>query len=194
VDEDSTFTPCLPTYLIHTSCSLKYPNYKDITWSPSWHFLSWTVHKITWSLWSLSSELFHLSCQRILGSVFFQIFGKLFPTAEPQDGCNQAAGCTSLGKGWGHPLSSQNVKSWVNSQIVVIKDPPVPKTNTWEKEKILTKQFLFIKRVQAHIHSEQTCEHKMSDSGSSLHLPDAVVPTPYVRFLKVKGSQTLSIG
>jgi hypothetical protein len=41
----------------------------------------------------------------------------------------------------------------MNSQIVKIKDSPEPKKDTQEKEKMFTKQFLLIKRVQAHIHS-----------------------------------------
>jgi hypothetical protein len=37
--------------------------------------------------------------------------------------------------------------------VVGIKDPPVTKTDTRETEKILTRQFLLLKRVHAHIHS-----------------------------------------
>jgi hypothetical protein len=36
---------------------------------------------------------------------------------------------------------------------VGVKDPPVLKTDTQETEKILKRQFLLIKRVQAYIHS-----------------------------------------
>jgi hypothetical protein len=41
---------------------------------------------------------------------------------------------------------------------------------THERQKIFTRQFLVIKRVQACTHSaEWTCEHKMADSGSSFY-------------------------
>jgi hypothetical protein len=43
----------------------------------------------------------------------------------------------------------------MSPQIVGIKDPPVLKTDTKEAEKILTRQFLLMKRVQACAHSSQ---------------------------------------
>jgi hypothetical protein len=70
----------------------------------------------------------------------------------------------------------------------------VPKTDTEEREKILTRQFLLIKRVQAHNHtSGADTQHKMAKSGS-IYISDTVVPAPYLGFVQVKDSEAFLIG
>jgi hypothetical protein len=81
----------------------------------------------------------------------------------------------------------------VLSHTVGIKDPPVPKTDT-ERQKILTRQYLLIKRVQACTSpAEQTCEHKMANHGSSLY-PWRSCTCPNPGFVQVKGSQSKRLG
>jgi hypothetical protein len=53
------------------------------------------------------------------------------------------------------PVAHYNPTWEAEIRSVRIKDRPVLKTGTWETEKILTRQFLLIKRVQAHIHSTE---------------------------------------
>jgi hypothetical protein len=43
--QDSIFPSCHPKRLIHTSHNPQYPDHKDITWSISWCFFSWFMHK-----------------------------------------------------------------------------------------------------------------------------------------------------
>jgi hypothetical protein len=94
--------------------------------------------KLTWLLWSLSSELFYMHCQEILESELIHRSRKLSLSAESQGCLNQAAGHVSWGRVRG-PLPRQNVKSQMSPQIFGIKDPLVWKTDTRETEKILTR-------------------------------------------------------
>jgi hypothetical protein len=145
VDQDSTFPPCHPTRLIHTSHSLQYPDRQDITWSPPWCFLSWFVHKtyvvpVVLDFRALLSVLSRNSGIR----VHLQI-QKVVTLAQPRDHLSQAAGCISPGKGR-DPLPEWNVKSQRSPQIVGIKTHKRQR-KSWQGN------FLLIKRVQACAHS-----------------------------------------
>jgi hypothetical protein len=76
----------------------------------------------------------------------------LLPLAEPQGHCKQAAEHISWRMGL-DPLSQTDHKIPDKPPNCWNYDPPVPKTDTQETEKILRRQFLLIKRVQACIHS-----------------------------------------
>jgi hypothetical protein len=75
-----------------------------------------------------------------------------------------------LGLGSKTPVSGRHkVSTSMHLHYVGIKDTPVPKPDSQETEKILVSQFLLFKRVQVFTPAEQTCEHKMVDSGFSLY-------------------------
>jgi hypothetical protein len=72
--------------------------------------------KLTWSLWSLSSEFFYPGCQEILQSEFICRSRKLSSLAEPWGHHNHAAGHVSPGKGWDLvemcPKENQHCLAW----------------------------------------------------------------------------------
>jgi hypothetical protein len=77
---------------------------------------------------------------------------------------------------------------------VVIKDPPVPKTDKKETEN-LDKAISFDQK-RATMYSLQLSSH-MSTKWQTVpppYIPDAVVPAPHLGFGQVKGSQSFSIG
>jgi hypothetical protein len=58
---------------------------------------------------------------------------------------------------------------------------------THERQKILTRQFLFIKWVQACTYSSWADTRAQN---ASPHIPDSVVPAPHLGFVQVRGSQS----
>jgi hypothetical protein len=73
------------------------------------------------------------------------------PLAEPRIAATRQQDAPPQGR-FRAPFPGWNVKSKTSPKIVEINKPPVPKTETQETEKILTRQFLLIKRVQACTH------------------------------------------
>jgi hypothetical protein len=127
-----------------------------ISWPPR-HYLVKNPHdvsclalciKLTWLSQSPSSELFYLLCQEILEFEFVRRFEKL-SSAKPWGCHNWAAGHVSTGKG-------QGSFSWTECKILdcwnELKTLWCQK-QTHGRQKILTRQFLLIKRVQARAHS-----------------------------------------
>jgi hypothetical protein len=94
----------------------------------------------------------------------------------------------------GRGIPGWNVKSQTIPQIVGIKDPLMPKTDTQKTEKSLTRQLLLIKRVQTHAHSSWADMSTKWSTVTSPYIPDAVVPAPHLGFVQVKGSQSFQIG
>jgi hypothetical protein len=135
-----------------TSHSLQYPNHQGITWSSYDVSCLGLCTKLTWSPWSLSSELFYLRCQEILESEFICRSGKLSPSAEPQGCCNQAADASPRGRS-GDPSSQTECKIPDQAPKLLELKTLWCQKQTHKRQKILTGQFLLTKRVQACAHS-----------------------------------------
>jgi hypothetical protein len=80
----------------------------------------------------------------------------------------------------------------MSPQIVYIKDPPVPKTDTQETENLDN-------AISLDQDGASMCSFPLSKYGSTKwltvalpHIPDAVVSAPHLGFVHIKGSQSPS--
>jgi hypothetical protein len=183
VDQDPTFPSCHLTCFIRTSHSLQYPNHQDITWIPLWHFLSWFVHKTYMvAVVPVIRAILPTLSRNSEVWVHLQIW-KVVPISQTSGPPQQVAGQVSPGKGQGTPLPGWNVKSKTSPQIVGIKDPLVPKTDTWERQN-LNKAISFDQKGES-TYSLQLSGHVRTkwSTLASPYIPGTVVPAPYLGFV-----------
>jgi hypothetical protein len=145
MDQDSTFPLCHPTHLIHTSHSLQYPDHQDITWSPC-----------DISCLGLCTNL-HGCCGPCLQSSFTCIVKKFWNLSSFAD----LESC----------LSGSNFRVLQpGSRTRLPREGPGPPWNWRPSQKSWQVNFFWWKGCK-HIltPAEQTCEHKMADSGFYLY-------------------------
>jgi hypothetical protein len=147
VDQDSTFSSCHPTHLIHTSHSPQYPNHQDIAWSSLWRFLSWFVHKTYMVTMVPVFRALLLALSRNswvwVHSQIRKVVTLSWTSELSQPGSRMHIPREEL-----RPLSWMECKilDWT-SKLLEWKTLQCWK-QTYERQKILTRQFLLIKWMQ----------------------------------------------
>jgi hypothetical protein len=142
-------SPRVTQRVIHTSPSPNILNMKTLLGHPHNISCLGLCPKLTWLPWFLSSELFYPCCQEIPVSMFIHRSRSCCFRPNLGAAATRQQDTSPQGRARGSPFPGWNVISRTSHQIVGISNPPVPKTDTQETEKILTRQFLLVKRVQA---------------------------------------------
>jgi hypothetical protein len=151
MDQDSTFTMCHLTRLIHTSHNPNILTTKTLLVTPMTFLVLVCAQNLRGSWGScLQSSFTHIV--RNSGVWVHSQIWKIVAIGQTLASATRQQDASPRGRS-GAPFPRQNVESWTIPQIAGINDPPVVKTDTWKTENILTKQFLLITSVQACAHS-----------------------------------------